>query len=157
LNEFDSKSLQSIAKGDLDLGDIETADDKKQHEETEKQAKDIVERIKKVLADKVEDVRVSHRLTNSPACIVLNEQDMALYMQHLLKQAGHSLPSSKPVLEINPSHPIVARMKEQVKDERFTDWSTLLFEQAILAEGGQLEDPAGFVSKLNGLMLEMIE
>jgi len=157
LTEFDGKSLQSIAKGDLDLGDIETADDKKQHEETEKQAKDIVKRIKKVLADKVEDVRVSHRLTNSPACIVLNEQDMALYMQHLLKQAGHALPSSKPVLEINPSHPIVARMKEHVTDERFTDWSTLLFEQAILAEGGQLEDPAGFVSKLNGLMLEMIE
>jgi molecular chaperone HtpG len=157
LNEFDDKPLQSVAKGDLDLGDIETADDKKQYKETEKQAKDIVKRIKKVLADKVEEVRVSHRLTNSPACIVLNEQDMALYMQHLLKQAGHALPSSKPVLEINPTHPIVARMKEQIEDERFADWSTLLFEQAILAEGGQLEDPAGFVSKLNGLMLDMIK
>ena len=155
LHEFDGKSLQSVAKGDLDLGDIETAEDKKQHKEIEKESKDIVERIKKTLGDKVDNVRVSHRLTNSPACIVLNEQDMALYMQHLLKQAGHEMPSSKPVLEINPTHPLVARMKDQSDEERFSDWSSLLFDQAILAEGGQLEDPAGFVSKLNELMLEM--
>ena len=155
LHEFDGKSLQSVAKGDLDLGDIETAEDKKQQKEIEKESKDIVERIKKTLGDKVDNVRVSHRLTNSPACIVLNEHDMALYMQHLLKQAGHEMPSSKPVLEINPTHPLVSRMKEQSNDERFSDWSSLLFDQAILAEGGQLEDPAGFVSKLNALMLEM--
>ncbi|MEN8130460.1 MAG: molecular chaperone HtpG [Pseudomonadota bacterium] len=157
LNEFDGKPLQSVAKGDLDLGDIETADDKKQHKKIEKEAKDIIERIKKVLGDKVEEVRVSHRLTNSPACIVLNDQDMALYMQHLLKQAGHDMPSSKPVLEVNPSHPVVTRMSEQTEDKQFTDWSNLLFDQAILAEGGQLEDPAGFVSKLNELMLDMVK
>lgn len=155
LHEFDGKSLQSVAKGDLDLGGIETAEDKEQHKEIEKESKDIVERIKKTLGDKVDNVRVSHRLTNSPACIVLNEHDMALYMQHLLKQAGHAMPSSKPVLEINPSHPLVARMKDQSDDDRFSDWSSLLFDQAILAEGGQLEDPAGFVSKLNTLMMEM--
>ncbi|MCP4408892.1 MAG: molecular chaperone HtpG [Gammaproteobacteria bacterium] len=157
LNEFDGKSLQSVAKGDLDLGDIETADDKEQHKKIEKEAKDIVKRIKKVLGEKVEEVRVSHRLTNSPACIVLNDQDMALYMQHLLKQAGHDMPSSKPVLEVNPSHPIITRMSEQTEDKQFTDWSNLLFDQAILAEGGQLEDPAGFVSKLNELMLDMVK
>lgn len=155
LHEFDGKSLQSVAKGDLDLGDIETAEDKKQYKEIEKESKDIVERIKKTLGDKVDNVRVSHRLTDSPACIVLSEHDMALYMQHLLKQAGHAMPSSKPVLEINPTHPLVTKMKDQSDGDRFSDWCSLLFDQAILAEGGQLEDPAGFVSKLNSLMMEM--
>ncbi len=155
LNEFDGKSLQSVAKGDLDLGKIETADDKQEYEKIEKESKDVVARIKKMLEDKVEDVRVSHRLTNSPACIVLNEHDMALYMQHLLKQAGHSLPTSKPILEINPTHPILARMQEQEDEERFSEWTSLLFDQAVLAEGGQLEDPAGFVSRLNALMIDI--
>lgn len=155
LREFEGKSLQSVAKGDLDLGGIETEEDKKAHKEIEKESESIVKRIKKVLEDKVEDVRVSHRLTNSPACIVLNEQDMALYMQHLLKQAGHSMPASKPVLEINPAHPMVDRMKDQIDEDRFADWTSLLFDQAILAEGGQLEDPAGFVSRLNELMFNM--
>ena len=155
LTEFDSKPLQSVAKGELDLGDVETAEDKQEHEKVEKESKDIVKRIKKVLEDKIEDVRVSHRLTNSPACIVLNEHEMALYMQHLLKQAGHAMPSSKPVLEINPTHPIVVRMKEEREDSRFEDWSNLLLDQAILAEGGQLEDPAGFVSRLNELMISI--
>ncbi len=155
LQDYDGKSLQSVAKGDLDLGKIETADDKKEYEKIESEAKDIIERIKKVLEDKVEAVRVSHRLTTSPACIVLNEHDMALYMQHLLKQAGHELPRSKPVLEINPTHPIVMRMKEHEDEARFTDWTKLLFDQAVLAEGGQLEDPARFVSRLNELMIEI--
>jgi molecular chaperone HtpG len=155
LQDYGGKSLQSVAKGDLDLGKIETADDKKEYEKIESAAKDIVERIKKVLEDKVEAVRVSHRLTTSPACIVLNEHDMALYMQHLLKQAGHELPRSKPVLEINPTHPLVMRMKEHQDEARFTDWTMLLFDQAVLAEGGQLEDPARFVSRLNELMIEI--
>jgi molecular chaperone HtpG len=155
LQEYGGKSLQSVAKGDLDLGKIETADDKKEYKKIESAAKDIVERIKKVLEDKVEAVRVSHRLTASPACIVLNEHDMALYMQHLLKQAGHELPRSKPVLEINPTHPMVMRMKELQDEARFTDWTMLLFDQAVLAEGGQLEDPARFVSRLNELMIEI--
>ena len=156
LREFEGKSLQSVAKGDLNLGDIESEEDKQAHKKIEKEAKDIVKRIKKVLGDKVEDVRVSHRLTNSPACIVLNEHDMALYMQHLLKQAGHSMPTSKPVLEINPTHPMVERMKDQSDENRFADWTSLLFDQAILAEGGQLEDPARFVSRLNELMFGMV-
>ena len=157
LTEFEGKPFQSVAKGELDLGEVESEEDKKEHEKVEQEAKDVVERIKKALGEKVEDVRVSHRLTSSPACIVLNEQDMALYMQQLLKQAGHELPSSKPVLEVNPTHPIVARLKEEADDARFGDWSGLLFDQAVLAEGGQLEDPAGFVAKLNELMLAMVK
>ena len=100
-------------------------------------------------------MRVSHRLTSSPACIVLNEHEMALYMQHLLKQAGQQLPDTKPVLEINPSHPILIKMKDESDSEQLNEWSLLLFEQAILAEGGQLENPADFVSRLNKLMLNI--
>ncbi len=111
--------------------------------------------MKEILGDKVEDVRVSHRLTSSPSCIVLSEQDMALYMQQLMKQAGHEMPSSKPVLEINPTHPLIERMEKETDDDQFADWAEILFDQALLAEGAQLEDPAGFVSKLNKLMLKM--
>jgi molecular chaperone HtpG len=155
LTEFEGKKLQSVAKGELDLGQVETGDEKKEHKKIEKEAKDVVRRIKKSLGDKVEDVRVSHRLTNSPSCIVLNEHDMALYMQHLLKQAGHDMPGSRPVLEINPTHPIVQRMRDKSAEQGFDDWAQILFEQAVLAEGGQLENPAGFVARLNTLMFEI--
>ena len=153
LTEFDGKQLQSVAKGDLDLGDLDTKEDKKAQKKIEKSAKSVVKHIKKVLGDKVEDVRVSHRLTNSASCIVLNEHDMALYMQQLMKQAGHEMPSTKPVLEINPTHPLLEKMKDETDDDRFADWTSILFDQAILAEGGQLEDPSGFVNRLNALML----
>ncbi len=155
LTEYDGKSLQSVAKGDLDLGDLDTEEDKKEQEKTEKDAENVIKHIKEVLGDKVEDVRVSHRLTNSASCIVLNDQDMALYMQQLMKQAGHEMPSTKPVLEINPTHPLLTRMNDETDDERFAEWTSILFDQAILAEGGQLEDPSGFVSRLNSLMLDM--
>jgi molecular chaperone HtpG len=156
LSEFAGKKLQSVAKGDLDLGQVETGEEKKEQKEIEKEAKDVVNKIKKSLADKVEGVRVSHRLTTSPACIVLNEHDMALYMQHLLQQAGHDMPRSKPILEINPTHPIIKRMKDKSVELEFNDWAQLLFEQAVLAEGGQLENPAGFVARLNNLMLDIV-
>ena len=155
LMEFEGKSLQSVAKGDLDLSNMETEEEKQEQEKIEKEAKNIIEHIKKELGEKVEDVRVSHRLTNSPACIVLNNQDMALYMQQLLKQAGHDMPSTKPILEVNPTHPLLARMQAETDDERFAEWSSVLLDQAILAEGGQLEDPAGFVNRLNRLMLAL--
>lgn len=152
LTEFDGKNLQSVAKGELDLDKFETEDDKKKQEKIEKEAKDVIERLKASLGDKVEDVRVSHRLTTSPSCIVLSEHDMALYMQQLMKQAGQEMPSSKPVLEINPTHPMVAKIADEKDDELFGNWSSILFDQAVLAEGGQLEDPSGFVSKLNAMM-----
>lgn len=155
LQEFDGKKLQSVAKGELDLSKFESEEDKKEQEKVEKEAGSVIKHLKEVLGEKVEDVRVSHRLTSSPSCIVLNEQDMALYMQNLMKQAGHEMPSNKPVLEINPTHPLIERMEAETDDEQFTDWADILFDQALLAEGAQLEDPAGFVSKLNKLMLKM--
>ncbi len=155
LQEFDGKKLQSVAKGELDLSKFESEKDKKEQKKAEKKADGIIKHLKEVLGEKVEDVRVSHRLTTSPSCIVLNEQDMALYMQTLMKQAGHDMPSNKPVLEINPTHPLIERMEGETDDEQFADWADILFDQALLAEGAQLEDPAGFVSKLNKLMLKM--
>jgi len=155
LQEFDGKKLQSVAKGELDLSKFDSEEDKKEYEEVEKEAASVIKHLKEVLGDKVEEVRVSHRLTSSPSCIVLNEQDMALYMQNLMKQAGHDMPSNKPVLEINPTHPLIERMQAETDDEQFADWAAILFDQALLAEGAQLEDPAGFVSKLNKLMLKM--
>jgi molecular chaperone HtpG len=103
----------------------------------------------------VRDVRVSKRLTDSPACLVLGEHDVALHMQHLLKQAGHALPESRPTLEINPEHPLLRRMSGLSDEARFSDWSTLLFDQAVLAEGGQLEDPSAFVQRMNALLTEL--
>ena len=157
LTEYREKPFASIAKGELDLGEISDAQDKKELEEKEKEAQELVRRIEEVLQDKVEAVRVSHRLTTSPACIVLNEHDMALYMQHLMKQAGHELPASKPVLEINPEHALVRRMEGEQVEDRFEDWAKILFDQAILAEGGQLQDPAGFVSRLNQLISGIVD
>jgi molecular chaperone HtpG len=155
LTEFDSKPLQSVAKGELDLGTVESDEDKEALKAAETQAKDVIKRIKEALGDRVDDVRVSHRLTSSPACIVLSEHDMALYMQHLLKQAGHEMPPSKPVLEINPGHPLLQRMRAEEVEDSFAEWAGVLFDQAVLAEGGQLEDPAGFVARLNELMLDL--
>ncbi len=155
LTEFEGKSLQSVAKGQLDLSKLETEEDKKEQEKVEQEAKILLEHIKTTLGDKVEDVRVSHRLTDSPSCIVLNEHDMALYMQHLFKQAGHDVPKTKPSLEVNPTHPLLQRMQNETDDERFNEWASVLLDQAILAEGGQLEDPAGFISRLNRLMLAL--
>jgi len=155
LQEFDGKKLQSVAKGELDLSKFESDEDKKEQEKVEEKASSIIKHLKEVLDEKVEDVRVSHRLTSSPSCIVLNDQDMALYMQTLMKQAGHDMPSNKPVLEINPTHPLIERMEAETDDEQFADWAAILFDQALLAEGAQLEDPSGFVNKLNKLMLKM--
>ena len=151
LMEFEGKKLQSVAKGELDLGADEESE--KELEEKARSAEKLLKRMKKALQDKVEDVRVTNRLTDSPACIVLNEQDMAMHMQRLLKEAGHDLPSSKPILEINPDHPIVKKLDTEKSKKKFADWSDILFDQALLAEGGQLDDPAGFVAKLNEMLV----
>jgi len=151
LMEFEGKKLQSVAKGELDLGADEESE--KELEEKARSAEKLLKRMKKALQDKVDDVRVTNRLTDSPACIVLNEQDMAMHMQRLLKEAGHDLPSSKPILEINPDHPIVKKLDAEKSKTKFADWSDILFDQALLAEGGQLDDPAGFVAKLNQMLV----
>jgi molecular chaperone HtpG len=149
--EYDGKKLQSVAKGELDLGDDEESE--KELEKKAKGAEKLLKRMKDALEDKVEEVRVTNRLTDSPACIVLNEQDMAMHMQRILKEAGHELPSSKPILEINPDHPIVKKLNAEKSKKKFADWSDILFDQALLAEGGQLEDPASFVAKLNKMLV----
>ena len=151
LMEYDGKKLQSVAKGELDLGDDEESE--KELEKKAKGAEKLLKRMKDALEDKVEDVRVTNRLTDSPACIVLNEQDMAMHMQRILKEAGHDLPSSKPILEINPDHPIVKKLDKEKSKKKFADWSDILFDQALLAEGGQLDDPASFVAKLNKMLV----
>lgn len=151
LMEFEGKKLQSVAKGELDLGTDEESE--KELEAKAKSAEKLLKRMKKALQEKAEDVRVTNRLTDSPACIVLNEQDMAMHMQRLLKEAGHELPSSKPILEINPDHPIVKKLDTEKSKKKFADWSDILFDQALLAEGGQLDDPAGFVAKLNEMLV----
>ena len=153
LAEFEGKKLQSVAKGELDLDKDEASE--KELEEKAKSSEKLVKRMKKTLGDRVEDVRVTNRLTDSPACIVLNEHDMAMYMQRILKEAGHAMPSSKPILEINPDHPIVKKLDAEKSKKKFDDWSDILFDQAILAEGGQLEDPASFVAKLNKMLVSI--
>jgi len=150
LPEFDGKQLASVARGGLDLGD---ESEKKEAEERGKEFGELTAKIKAALGERVKDVRVTMRLTESPACLVADEHDMGGNLARILKAAGQKAPDSQPILEINPSHPIVLRLKHE--ERRFDDWAALLFEQAVLAEGGELEDPAGFVKRLNGLLLEL--
>jgi molecular chaperone HtpG len=155
LNEFDGKSLQSVAKGRLELGKLEDESEKKKEEEEAGQYKELIEKVKKALGERVKDVRVTLRLTESPACLVMDEHDMSAHLQRLLKAAGQKSPESKPILEINPHHALVQRLKDEADEQRFGDLSQILFDQALLAEGGTLDDPAGFVRRLNQLMLSL--
>jgi molecular chaperone HtpG len=151
--EFEGKPLQSVAKGDLDLGKLADEDEKKEQEKEAGEHKELIERIRKALGEKVKDVRVTHRLTESPVCLVADAHDMGMHLERLLKAAGQNVPGSKPILEVNPRHPLVERLKSESDDTRFADWSHVHFDQALLAEGAQLEDPAGFVKRLNQLIL----
>lgn len=154
LNDFDGKELVSVAKGGLDLGALEDEAEKKEHEETQAGYKELVEKMKGALGDKAKDVRVTFRLTDSPACLVADENELSANLVRMLKAAGQSAPESKPILEINPNHPLVQRLKyEDASGARFADWSHILFDQAMLAEGGSLTDPASFVKRLNEMLL----
>lgn len=150
LQEYQGKTLQSVAKGALDLGEADKEETKP--EETEALAS-LVTRVKAVLGEQVKDVRLTHRLTSSPACLVADEHDLGGNIQRILKAAGQNLPTSKPILELNPTHPLVTRMETMTDEKSLTDWSQLLFEQALLAEGGHLDDPGSFVQRLNRLLL----
>jgi molecular chaperone HtpG len=153
LTDYDGKQLQSIAKGDLDLGDLEDEADKAGKEKAEKDNAELVEKVKTALDEKVGDVRVTHRLTDSPACLVAGEGDMSANLERILKAAGQAIPAGmKPVLEINPEHAIIDMLRDENDPDRFADWANILFDQAMLSEGGQLEDPAGFVRRLNGML-----
>jgi molecular chaperone HtpG len=153
LTEFEGKPIASVAKGGLDLGGLEDKEAQKKQEEIEGAHKDLVERMQKALGERVKAVRVTHRLTTSPACLVVDEHDLSVNMSRLLKAAGQTLPQTRPTLEINPAHAIVKRLNEETDAARFADWSQLLFDQALLSEGGQLEDPAAFVRRLNDLLM----
>ena len=155
LTEFEGKSLQSVAKGRLDLGKLEDEAEKKEQEKEAGELKDLVEKVKKSLGENVKDVRVTLRLTDSPACLVAEEHDLSANLQRLLKAAGQTAPASKPILEINPHHRLLTRLKSETDETRFNDLSRVLFDQALLAEGGTLEDPAGFVRRVNQLLLEL--
>ena len=153
LTEFDGKPLASVAKGGLDLGKLEDEAEKQAQEKEADEFKELTEKIKASLAERVKEVRVTHRLTDSPACLVAEEHDLSGNLARMLKAAGQKAPVSQPILEINPQHPVVLRLKSEEK--RFDDWAAVLFDQALLAEGGQLDDPAAFVKRVNQLMLEL--
>lgn len=155
LNEFDGKSFQDVGRGQLDLGELDTEDDKKEQEELSKNNEDLVKRVSDALAGSVQEVRVTSRLTDSPACLVVGDHDMGAQMRRLMEQAGQELPDAKPIFEINPEHALVQKLDAETDDERFSELSSILFDQAHLAEGGQLVDPAAYVSKLNKLLLEL--
>jgi molecular chaperone HtpG len=152
LTEYESKPLQSVAKGDLDLGTLADETDKQHTEEAAKEFEPVVERIKKVLGDKVGEVKVSGRLTDSPACLVSDNYGMTRTMERIMKSAGQNVPSAKPIFEINPDHALVAKLRDEADEARFADLTHVLYDQAVLSEGAQLDDPAGFVRRLNGLL-----
>jgi len=151
LQEFDGKELQSCAKGGLDLGALEDEKDKETKKKVEDEFKDVLKKVEDLLKDRIKEARVTLRLTDSPACIVADEAGMSEHLKRMLKQAGQNAPDTKPILELNPEHPFIQRLK--IEKDHFDEWVNVLFDQAVLAEGGQLEDPAGFVRRLNMLLL----
>ena len=155
LTEFEGKALTSVAKGSLDLDELADEAEKAAQAKTGDDYKALIEKAKTALGDRVKDVRVTFRLTDSPACLVADEHEMSGHLQRLLKAAGQKAPTSPPILELNPHHPLVQRLKDEPQEARVKDWLELLVDQAVLAEGGQLDDPGAFVKRLNGMLLEV--
>jgi molecular chaperone HtpG len=156
LDEYDGKKLTSISRGDLDLGEMENEEEKQEQKEAESNFESMIEQVKNVLAAQVKDVRLTHRLTTSPACIVADESDMNANMARIMQSLGQPVPETKPILELNPKHTLIEKLKDVQDDERFAEWSRILFDQAVLSEGGALENPAQFVRRLNKLLLELM-
>ena len=152
LTEFDGKKLKSVSKGELELDAL--TDDAEPAVDSD-ELKELLARVKKELEDCVKDIRITNRLTDSPACLVADENDMGMNLQRIMQAAGQDVPSEKPIMEINPKHPIVLKLKQEAAGARFTDWAHILFDQALLSEGGRLEDPAAFVHRLNRMFLEL--
>lgn len=159
LAEFDGKPLQSVAKGDVNLDEIESQVDKEQQKKKEEEIKtemdSVLQHIKKILGEQVKEVRLSHRLTSSPCCLVADQQDMGFQLQRMLKAAGQDIGEVKPIFELNPEHRLIQKLKTVQDESRFQEWTQILFDQAVLAEGGQLKDPAAFVQRMNKLLLEL--
>ena len=155
LAEYNGKTLQNVGRGELDLGELDSEEEKKAHEQKAEEVKPLLERVKKALGEKVAEVRATHRLTDSPACVVVPEHEMGAQMRRLLESAGQKLPESKPIFEINPEHPLVQRLDGEADEDRFADLAEVLLDQANLAEGAHLADPAAYVQRLNKLLLEL--
>jgi molecular chaperone HtpG len=155
LMEHEGKQLQDVTKGSLDLGDLEGEEEKQEQEKIEEDFKELVERIKGVVGEKVEEVRITHRLTDSPACLVVNDDEMGMQMRRILESAGQEVPATKRIFELNPKHPLVEKLKAEQDSERFSDLTLVLFDQSMLAEGGQLDEPSSYVQRLNNLLLEL--
>ena len=155
LSEFDGKQFQDVAKGELDLGDLQDTEEKQHQEETEEEFKGLVEKISKLLEENVEEVRMTHRLTESPACLVVSEDDMGMQMRRVLESAGQAVPENKRIFELNPDHPLVQKLNDESDSDRFNDLARVLYDQAQLAEGSQLNEPATYVARLNKLLLEL--
>lgn len=155
LTEFDGKGFVDVARGDLDLGKLDSEEDKKAQEEVAKDKEGLVERLKAALGDAVSEVRVSHRLTDSPAILAIGEQDLGMQMRQILEASGQKVPDSKPIFEFNPNHPLIAKLDVEQSEDRFADFSHILFDQAALAAGDSLKDPAGYVRRLNKLLVEL--
>jgi molecular chaperone HtpG len=151
LQEFDGKPLQDVARGELDLGEEEKAE----QEQLKTESEALVERLKTALEDRVQEVRATSRLTDSPACLVVGDYDMGAQMRRIMEAAGQQVPDSKPILEVNPKHPLLERLDAEGDEDRFADLASIIFDQANLAEGGSLEDPAAYVTRLNKLLLEL--
>ncbi len=157
LTEFQGKKLQSVTKGQLDLGEMTDAQEKQAVEQATTEFKPLVERLQKVFGEKVKEVRISHRLTSSPACLVSDEHGMDANLERLLKAAGQPITGSKRIFELNPQHPLVETLKAETDESRFADWAFILYDQALLSEGGQLDDPSSFVNRLNQMFMQMIK
>ena len=157
LTEYQGKLLQSVTKGELDLGKLEDAEEKQKAEKASNAYKKLIKRLKKTLGDRVKDVRLTHRLTTSPACLVAGEHDMGAHLERVLKSIGQKVNGSQPVLELNPEHPLVRRLDAEQEEARFATWAHILFDQALLSEGAQPDDPAAFVRRLNELWLTLAE
>ncbi len=156
LHDYKGKHLQSVTKGDLDLGSLADAEEKAKTEQAAKEHGNLLERLKTALGERVDKVRPSARLVDSPACLVVGEYDMSANLARVLKAVGQDAPTQRPTLEVNLDHPLVKRLEGEDNETRFTDLALILFDQAQLAEGGQLDDPAAFVGRLNSLMMNML-
>ena len=155
MQEFDGKKFQDVSRGELDLGKLDDEEDKKLQEKNEKELEGLVERIQKCLSEKVKEVRVTHRLTDSPACLAVGEHDMGSQMRKIMEASGQSVPETKPIFEINPDHPLVVKLDTEPDEDRFSDLVAILFGQASIADNGQLDDPGDFSARLNKLLLEL--
>ena len=156
LTDFDEKQFQDVARGALDLGSLEDKEEKAEKEKVEKDSADLIERLTGLLGDEVEEVRATNRLTESPACLVITEDDMGIQMRRIMEAAGQKAPGeNKRIFEVNPSHPLIEKLGGEANEDRFSDLAKLLYDQALLAEGSQLKEPATFVHRLNKLLLEL--